>query len=125
MSMSNFPDRRQIEAAAPLNMEQARSEKTANITIEISPAGLVVKAEYTGTLSSIPAAIERLRSAGVIELVERSAPAQLPVSSAHSDAPPMCPVHGTPMKLMEKPDKGGRRWWCTKKTDDGFCKSRA
>ncbi len=128
MSMSSMPNRRQIEAAEPLNMDQQRSEKPAEITIEVTPAGLIVKASYTGVLSSIPAAIERLRQSGVLELVAQSAPppaAAVPSAHAPSDQPPICEVHGTPMKLMEKPDKSGRRWWCTKKIDGGFCKERA
>lgn len=82
-------------------------EKTANITIEVTPTGLVVKAEYTGTLSSIPLAIERLRAAGVLELVEASRPAPPPVSTIvdkraaaerveplyKPDGTACCPVH--------------------------------
>ena len=123
--MSVFPNRRQIEAAAPLDMEHSRSEKPAHITITVTPGGLSITAEYTGTLSSIPAAIERLRQAGVLELVERSAPAPAPSTSPHSDNPPMCPIHHTPMKAMEKPDKNGKTHWCSKKNGDGFCKERA
>lgn len=89
-------------AAAPA--EQERPEKQANITIEVTPTGLHVRAEYTGGLSSIPRAIEQLRAAGVLELVQASAPAQaVPQTKAkaprvqpvYNDAgEPCCPVHG-------------------------------
>lgn len=127
MSLDNFPPRKQIEAAAPLDMEQTRSEKPAQITISVSPAGLVVTAEYTGVLSSIPLAIERLRAAGVLDLVAQSAPAPSAQStqSTQSDTPPMCPVHGKVMKAMAKPDKSGLRFWCTQRSGDDFCKERA
>ena len=126
MSLNSMPSRSQIDAAQPLDMNQTRAEKPAEITIEVTPAGLIVKASYTGTLSSIPAAIERLRQSGVLDLVQASAPAQLPSASAsaHSDTPPMCPVHGKPMKAMTKPDKNGYTHWCTAKSGDSFCKER-
>jgi hypothetical protein len=47
----------------------------ANIQVEAGPQGLTVRIEWTGETSSIPAAIERLRSAGVLELVESTRPA--------------------------------------------------
>ena len=46
--------------------------KQSNITIAITPAGLHITCEYTGTLASIPAAIEQLRAAGIVELVKAS-----------------------------------------------------
>ena len=122
---TNLPNRDQIEAAQPLEFQPAPArEARTTIRIEVAPDGLHITAEYSGRLESIPAAIERLRATGVLELVASSRPAgQAPAPA--SDAPPICSVHGTPMKAMEKPDKGGRRWWCTKKDGDGFCKQRA
>ena len=46
--------------------------KQSNIQIEVSPIGIIVRAEYTGTLASIPAAVEQLRVAGIVELVKAS-----------------------------------------------------
>lgn len=72
--MTVIPSRQAVERAAPLDFDSARtSEKLANITIEVGPAGLSVRAEYTGSLASIPAAIERLKAAGVLELVSAAA----------------------------------------------------
>ena len=130
MSMSAFPSRRQVEAAAPLDMEQSRSEKPAQITITVTPAGLSITAEYTGTLSSIPGAIERLRQAGVLDLVERSAPAQpaapaspkakaervTPEYNAAGDA--CCPKHHKVLK------QGQWGLYCPAKDDSterGYC----
>lgn len=87
-------------------------EKTVNITIEAGPHGITVRAEYTGSLSSIPAAIERLKAAGVLDLVNASAPqaqpqapADKPKRPAHrvepeydADGEPCCPVHNRPLK---------------------------
>jgi hypothetical protein len=57
--------------------------KNVRIVIEVAPDGVHIRAEYTGTLASIPAAVERLRAAGVLDLVNtHRAPYR-----AHSDAP--------------------------------------
>lgn len=72
--MTTLPTRQQIDRAEPLDMTQARSERPVSITIEAGPAGLVVRVDYQGTLSSIPAAIEKLRAAGVLELVIANKP---------------------------------------------------
>ena len=80
-------------------------EKQANITIEIAPDGLHIRCEYTGAISTIPAAIERLRAAGVLDLVK---PASVHSKAAQKPAPRVepiyqpdgtacCPVHKRPL----------------------------
>lgn len=131
MSMNAFPSRRQVEAAAPLDMEQARSEKPAQITIELAPDGLHITCEYTGTLASIPAAVKRLQDAGLLDLVaaHRVAPADKasaptkpkaervsPEYNAAGDA--CCPKHHKPLK------QGQWGLYCPAKDDSterGYC----
>jgi hypothetical protein len=101
--MTTMPTRQQIEDAPALTFE-GRQERQGNIQITAGPAGLVVTFEYTGSLSSIPAAIERLRSAGILELVAGSVPpvaapavprkAQERVEPVFlPDGTPCCPTH--------------------------------
>lgn len=97
-----------VDTATPLAFGDpprfAPLERQANITIEAGPLGITVQAEYIGTLASIPAAIERLRTAGVLELVSAAkvapaaaAPARKPmtgITPAYDGAgQAMCPVH--------------------------------
>lgn len=101
---TNFPSRADIDRAAPLDFDHRQGEKLANITIEISPAGLTVRCEYTGSIATIPAAIERLRQAGVVELVSAAAaqPSHAPSAKPKAerveplykpDGTACCPVH--------------------------------
>ena len=105
---TNLPSRQQVERAQPLEFAQP-AERQANITIEVAPDGLHITAEYTGTLASIPAAVERLRAAGVLDLVKPSAapafhqgrnspmgntPRAQRVAPAYADdGSVICPVH--------------------------------
>lgn len=134
--MNQFPTRTQVDRAAPLRFEGRApaaeptpqpAEKQANITIEVAPDGLHIKAEYVGTLSSIPAAIERLKAAGVLDLVQAAAPAQpaatttttarakaervTPTYNADGDA--CCPVH------RRKLSEGDYGLFCSAKAKDG------
>ena len=82
-----------------------QNERQLDIRIDVTPAGLHITASYTGGLSTIPAAIERLRALGVVDLVAASAPP--PVSTAVDKKPraekvapayspggeALCPVH--------------------------------
>ena len=106
--MTALPTRAAIAAAEPLTFPD-RQEKQANITIEVAPDGLHVRCEYTGAIASIPAAIERLRSAGVLELVSGAAtkpaahntPARKPAQRVEPvyqpDGTACCPVHHKPL----------------------------
>jgi len=103
---TQLPTRQQIDNAGDIDFNATRSEKQANISITIAPDGLHITAEYTGTLSSIPAAIERLRAAGVLELVSPAKPTHTaPIGNGNrpkaeritpaydGSGQPMCPVH--------------------------------
>ena len=90
---------------APLEIKDM-SDKSTTITIEIAPDGVHIRAEYTGTLASIPAAVERLRAAGVLELVNTHRSPTAPVQTRHKpaqrvepfyspDGTACCPVHRT------------------------------
>jgi len=70
-----MPSREQIANAADLDFDAKRSDKDVSICIEASPAGVTVRVDYIGTLGSIPAAVERLRSAGILDLVSAARPA--------------------------------------------------
>ena len=138
MSMDRFPGKAQIDRASALRFDDraprettqataaaAPVEKPAQIEISVSPAGLAIRVEYTGTLSSIPAAIERLRASGVLDLVQASAPAPAPaaaaapvasdkVSPSYNDAgEACCPVH---RKKLNKRPWG---WSCSALAKDG------
>lgn len=91
------------EAADEPPVERLFAEKEISITIEVTPAGLTVRADYVGSLTSIPKAIERLKAAGVLELVQASAPvvAVAPAKAKRETVEPIyqpdgtacCPVH--------------------------------
>lgn len=104
--MTTLPSRQQVDQAAPLSFPErsAQPEKQANIQISITPAGLHITAEYTGSLASIPQTIERLRAAGLLDLVTASAPpapAGQPAKPKAETVEPLykpdgtacCPVH--------------------------------
>lgn len=127
--MSTVPLTRQaVDAAPPLDFEERRGEKQANIQISISPAGLTVLVEYTGAVSSIQAAIERLQKAGVMDLVQSSKPAA-PAPAAkgkaqrvqpeyNADGDPCCPKHHKPLR------EGNYGLYCPAKDDSterGYC----
>lgn len=77
--------------------------KQANIQIEAGPAGILVRVEYTGPIDSVPSAIERLKAAGILDLVQASrtlaptngtkprAPKVEPIYNG--DGAPCCPLH--------------------------------
>ena len=107
---TNLPSRQQVERAQPLDFpDRQPAERSANITIEVAPDGLHIRCEYTGSLASIPAAVERLRAAGVLDLVKPSAapafhqgrnspmgntPRAQRVAPAYADdGSVICPVH--------------------------------
>jgi hypothetical protein len=109
----------------PVDTTTPLAEKQANIEISVTPAGLAIKVEYTGTLASIPAAIERLKAAGVLDLVHASAPAQ-PAAATTTRAPAekvtptynsageaCCPVH------RRKLSEGDYGLFCSAKAKDG------
>lgn len=124
-----------VERAEPLTFEQKPpAEKQANIAITVSASGLSITAEYTGTLGSIPAAIERLKAAGVLELVR--APEPVPISQPRAkkervapaydgNGDPICPVHRKPLA------EGRYGMYCPAKAkageeqnDKGYCAIR-
>lgn len=89
----------------------APRDKQANITIEVGPLGITIRAEYTGPLGSIPRSIERLREEGILELVRAHAVAPAPAGNgAKKAAAPrvqvaydgsgvaVCPKHKKPLK---------------------------
>ena len=98
--------RQAVERAAPLDFTQTCGERQANIQIEASPGGLVVRVEFTGPIASIPAVIERLKAAGILELVEKSHPAaqgrntkaQRVQPGYALDGSPVCPEHDTKLR---------------------------
>lgn len=107
---TNLPTRQQVDRAAPLDFpERQPAERSANITIEVAPDGLHIRCEYTGPIASIPAAVERLRAAGVLDLVKPSAPiaaaqqqkprAQQVAPAYADDGSVICPVHRKPLSF--------------------------
>ena len=116
---TNLPSRQQVERAQPLDFpERQPAERSANITIEVAPDGLHIRCEYTGSLSSIPAAVERLRAAGVLDLVKPSAapaaPSKPKVEPLYKpDGTACCPVHNTPLS------QGQYGLYCSSKAKPG------
>lgn len=122
-----LPTRAQIDQAAPLTFpDQKPADRNCNIEIAVTPAGLAIRVEYTGTLASIPQAIERLKAAGVLELVQTSAPAQPAATTPTTRAPAervtptynsagdaCCPVH------RRKLSEGDYGLFCSAKAKDG------
>jgi hypothetical protein len=105
-------------------------EKQANISIEIAPDGLHIRCEYTGAISTIPAAVERLRAAGVLELVKGvNTPARKPAQRVEPvyqpDGTACCPIHRKPLS------EGRFGLFCPSKArpgeeqnDKGYCSIR-
>ena len=110
-----LPNRAQIEAAPPLEFAPPPERETrTTIRIEVAPDGLHITAEYVGQLASIPAALERLRAAGVLELVAQGRPASVtpaPAPAAQQRQPAQrvepffrpdgtacCPTHNKPLQ---------------------------
>ena len=111
------------EYATPPRGSQAQPDLRTTIRIEVAPDGLHITAEYVGTLSSIPAAVERLRAAGVLDLVKPAAqqarkPAERVEPVYKPDGTPCCPVHHKPLK------QGQWGLYCPAKDDStprGYC----
>ena len=128
-----LPTRQQVDAAQPLDFAPAPPrEQRTTIRIEIAPDGLRISVEYTGTLGSIPAAVERLRAAGVLDLVkpapvaqqarkpaqQQRKPAERVEPEYNSAGEPLCPVHHKPLK------QGQWGLYCPAKddtTERGYC----
>lgn len=119
-------------ATPPRSGSQAQLEPRTTIRIEVAPDGLHITAEYTGTLASIPAALERLRAAGVLDLVkpapvaqqarkpaqQQRKPAERVEPEYNSAGEPLCPVHHKPLK------QGQWGLYCPAKDDStprGYC----
>lgn len=98
------------------------------IRIEVAPDGVHVTIEYDGTLASISQAIERLKQAGVVELVSgarHTAPLGNGKAKAERMQPtyngagePCCPKHNRVLK------EGQFGLYCSAKddtTERGYC----
>ena len=129
-----LPTRQQVDAAQPLDFAPAPPrEQRITIKLEIAPDGLHITAEYAGQLESIPAALERLRAAGVFNLVAASKPAQASPTTGqrkpakrvepeyNADGDPCCPKHHKPLR------EGKFGLYCPAKddtTERGYCSLR-
>ncbi len=101
---TQLPTRQQVENAADLDFAP-RTDRQLPISITIAPDGIRVHIDYVDTIASIPAAVERLRAAGLVDLITatriidaapamRQKPAQHVEPSYKADGSPCCPVHG-------------------------------
>ncbi len=86
------------------------SDRQLPLTIEIAPDGIHIHVEYTGTLAGIPAALERLQAAGLVDIVAAHCSAAPAASQAqrkpgaprlapayNGDGTACCPVHNRPL----------------------------
>ena len=128
-----MPSREQIERAQPLEFSRP-AERQANITISGELNGLTVEVEFAAAISSIPAAIERLRAIGMSAAQRNMTPAPISTSSRRpkvervdpgylADGTPICPAHRKP---LQESQYGG--WYCASKAkpgeaqnDRGYC----
>ncbi len=122
MTMTTMPTRAQIERAEPLDMNQTRSERQANITIEGTLDGLTVTVEFTAAISTIPAAIERLKAIGMSSAPRTMTPASQEKSTKAAerveplyrpDGTACCPVH------MRELSEGQYGKFCSAKAKPG------
>ncbi len=107
--MTTVPSRQDIDRAETLDFPDRKpAEKDVSICIEAGPAGVTVRVDYVGPLGSIPAAIERLKRAGVLELVTaargadvhtpaRKGAAMITTPAYDGSGQAMCPVHRKPL----------------------------
>ncbi len=65
---TQLPTRQQVENAADLDFAP-RTDRQLPISITIAPDGIRVHIDYVDTIASIPAALERLRAAGLVDVV--------------------------------------------------------
>lgn len=78
---------------------------------------------FTGTLTltgsngrEIVDILKAMQQAG---MAQAAAPA-LVAAAPTADAPPVCPVHGKPMKPSRKPGS----WFCSAKVGDDYCQEK-
>lgn len=122
MSMSTFPNRTQIDQAAPLAFE-----REPTITIRAQLDGWQVDVAYHGRLEQLPAALKRLTAAGLTPACPTAAQEAPPrikrgkVEPIYTPAgEPCCPTHTRPLK------EGKFGWFCSAKDDrpdsrNGYC----
>ena len=81
----------------------------------------MVRVEFTGPIAGIPAAVERLKAAGILELVEKSRPAAQGKNTKaqrvepiyDGDGTPCCPVRKRPLS------EGQYGLYCSAKAQPG------
>ena len=122
---TTMPSRAAIESAGDIDFNATRSEKQANIRLTAGPNGLTITIEWTGPVSGIPAAIERLRAAGVLELVTPARAVHTAALSTPKAAPfydgdgsTCCPTHKCALK---GPNQWGKLY-CSAKDGETYCK---
>lgn len=133
--MTTMPTRQQVDRVGDLDFNRPMvTDRNASITITAAPDGLRITCEYSGPISSIPAAVERLRAAGVLSLVEQStpgaSPALAPANAPRTQRPevvdptydaagnPTCPTHRRALQL------GQRGLFCPAKAEPGQAADR-
>lgn len=90
----------------------------ANVAFELPNMSLH---GFTGTLiltgengAEIAATLKAMQAAGM----QQAIPA--PVATAATGSPPLCLVHGKPMRASRKPGS----WYCSAKVGEGYCDQR-
>ena len=128
MTMPAFPSRAAIERAEPLEFTRP-AEKQANIKISGELNGLAVTVEFTAAISSIPAAIERLKAIGLSAAQRSLTPTAAPAAPQHTKTAKVapeyndagdacCPKHHKPLR------EGQYGLYCPAKdntTERGYC----
>lgn len=92
----------------------------AQITIHCQIENFPVSVQFEGDMSILPGALEKLRKLGATPI--RHTPVASPEAPRHAEGEntPRCPIHN---RAMKPGNKGG--WYCSAKTQDGYCQERA
>lgn len=101
---TTLPTRQQVDTAGDLDFDAQRSASQAHISIELAPDGLHIRAEYIGTLGSIPAAVKRMVDAGLVDLVAAHRAAPLASASPAAAAPQAHKAPAAPAQPFYRPD---------------------
>lgn len=116
------PEAERLFAPKPKPEPRSYPKIELRTTVEHSESGFVFDVVLRDV--SIPEAVRALSARGCTPV---SPPPPPPAAGAQvaTGSAPVCPIHGKPMKQMQKPDRQGRAWWCTAKVGESYCQERA
>ena len=109
-------------ATMPQQQQQPAAPSPVKFTITAEIDGFAVTIEGEGRADQLRGVIDRLKQIGASPVSNAAAAASPSPSPAQQSGPPLCPVHGKPMKPSRKPGT----FYCTSRNADGsYCQASA